>query len=56
MEINKKIHSGGNLRVKFEPNLTPTLIFLKEHFYKNKNLNFGRKIKNKLRTKPDLLS
>ena len=33
-----------------------TLFFLEEKFYKNKSLGFGKKIKNKLKTKPDLLS
>ena len=31
-------------------------ITLLEQFYKNKSLNFEKKIKNKLRTKPGLLS
>ena len=31
-------------------------LFLKEQFYKNKSLDFAKKIKNKLRTKPGLLS
>ena len=30
-----------------------TLIFLYKQFYKNKTLYFGKKLKNKLRTKPD---
>ena len=32
-----------------------TVIFLKEQFYKNESLGFGKKIKNKLRTKPGFL-
>ena len=31
-------------------------LFSQEQFYENKTLGFGKKIKNKLRTKPDLLS
>ena len=39
------------------PTPLPTYtIFLKEQFYKNKSLGFGKKFKNKLRTKPGLLS
>ena len=33
-----------------------TLFLLKEQFYKNKSLELGKKIKNKLRIKPGLLS
>ena len=33
-----------------------TLFVLLEKFYKNKGLGFAKKFKNKLRTKPGLLS
>ena len=31
-------------------------LFSQEQFYENKSIGFGKKIKNKLRTKPDLFS